>query len=95
MLVAALVVLGVGHFGSVSVELASAPAGASVEVDGHRAPGVTPMLISNLSADRDHEIRVFLRGMRSWRQIIVPAHGATVRVQAELEPLPSHADGDL
>jgi serine/threonine protein kinase len=85
MLIAALVVLAVGHFGSFSVRLTSSPPGAWVEVDGQRAPGVTPMMISNLAGDRPHLIRVSALGMKPWSKTVSPAHGQTLALDAHLE----------
>jgi serine/threonine protein kinase len=86
MLVAALVVLMVGHFGTFSVQLTSTPPGAAVEVDNQHAPGLTPLIISNLAADRAHRIRVSLAGMQPWTQYVEPSRGSTVFVHAQLEP---------
>src|SRR5262249_32831630 len=86
MLLSALVVLIIGHFGSFSIQLTSTPPGAHVIVDGLPAPGITPLLISNLSANRSHEVRVVEDGFRGWRQRIDPVRGSTVFVHAELKP---------
>jgi len=87
-LLAALVVLAIGHFGSFSIQLTSTPQGANVTVDDQPAPRPTPVLISNLSAHRPHRIRIAAVGMETWTREVPPLRGGTLFVNATLTPLP-------
>ncbi len=85
---AAAVVVGVGHFGTFAIRLTSAPPGAEVLVDGQRAGQVTPLLIADLSARERHRIEVRAPGMRPWVREVEPQRGKTIDLHATLTPIP-------
>ncbi len=85
MTLAAAVVLLVGHFSTYAIQLTSTPVGARVKVDGRPSPMSTPLLISDLSADRPHVLELSAPDRRPWRQEVPPSRGRTVPIHAQLE----------
>ncbi|MBS1152317.1 MAG: masK21, partial [Myxococcaceae bacterium] len=89
-LVAALLtgigVLAYGKWSTFSVQLSSSPTGALVRVDGRANTQTTPLLLTDLSADRSHELEVSAPGMLRWVQRVDPQRGATMALHVELEP---------
>ncbi len=89
-LVAALLtgigVLAYGRWSTFSIQLASSPTGALVRVDGRSDTRVTPLLITDLSADQPHELEVTAPGMKTWIRTVAPERGAMLAMHAELEP---------
>lgn len=72
--------------GSVRVE--SAPAGASVYIDGTKLGNVTPLAIDNLAAGSSHDLRIELPRYRSYStRIDLPATGGLVPVTAIMTPI--------
>lgn len=66
------------------VLISSSPPGADIEMDGSFV-GSTPSII-NMSAG-DHQIALKKKGFKTWERKI-KATGGSVKVEAELEPLP-------
>jgi len=89
-LVAALLtgigVLAYGKWSTFSINLTSAPMGALVRVDGRANTQTTPVLLTDLPADKNYELEVSAPGMKRWLRIVEPQRGALVTLHAELEP---------
>jgi serine/threonine protein kinase len=68
------------------VSLTSEPPGATVVVDGRRAPTRTPVLIRNLRADRAHRLELRAPGRAPWVWELPPSEEARQRLHATLLP---------
>jgi hypothetical protein len=72
--------LGVGW-----VYVTTEPEGGSVELDGKRLPGKTPMLIDNVCAGVEHKIRVQASGYRAWSREVKVSSQKVLNLNIELE----------
>jgi serine/threonine-protein kinase len=85
-----------------TIEVVSLPPGAEVRIDGKLLPGVTPLEILDVDAQRPHQVRVELRGHDPWSEEVRFSPNQTqMRVQAvltsqlgtlELDTIPSGAE---
>jgi hypothetical protein len=67
------------------IYVASDPEGGSVEMDGRRLPGKTPMIINAVCAGVEHEIRVQATGYRMWRKVVAVRPQKVLNLNVELE----------
>lgn len=73
------------EFGTGWIYVTSEPDGGSVEMDGRRLPGKTPMIINEVCAGVEHEIRVQASGFRLWRKVVNVRPGKVLNLNVELE----------
>lgn len=67
------------------IYVTSDPEGGSVEMDGRRLPGKTPMIINAVCAGVEHEIRVQATGFRMWRKTVTVKPEKVLNLNVELE----------
>jgi hypothetical protein len=70
--------------GSGWVYVASDPPGATVELNAKRLPGKTPMVINDVCAEVEHEIRIQAVGFKAWRRYIKVPDGDVLNLTAKL-----------
>lgn len=73
------------EFGTGWIYVTSEPDGGSVEMDGRRLPGKTPMIINEVCAGVEHEIHVQASGFRLWRKVITVRPEKVLNLNVELE----------
>jgi hypothetical protein len=73
------------EFGTGWIYVTSEPAGGTVEMDGRRLPGKTPMIINDVCAGVEHEIRVQATGYPFWRKMVFVRSGKVVNLNVELQ----------
>ena len=73
------------EFGTGWIYVTSEPAGGTVEMDGRRLPGKTPMIINDVCAGVEHEIRVQATGYPFWRKMVFVRAGKVVNLNVELQ----------
>jgi hypothetical protein len=73
------------EFGTGWIYVTSEPAGGTVEMDGRRLPGKTPLIINDVCAGVEHEIRVQAAGYPFWRKVVDVRPGKVLNLNVELE----------
>jgi len=73
------------EFGTGWIYVTSDPDGGSVEMDGRRLPGKTPMIINEVCAGVEHEIHVQATGFRLWRKVVTVRPEKVLNLNVELE----------
>ncbi len=71
--------------GSGWIYVSSKPPGATVEIDGKRLPGKTPLIIDKICADVLHNVRVRLVNYDTWWKDVTPKSGRVLNLKVDLK----------
>ncbi len=71
--------------GSGWIYVNSKPSGATVEIDGKRLPGKTPLIIDRICAGEKHNVRVLLAGYGTWWKDVTPTSGRVLNLKVDLQ----------
>ncbi len=72
-------------YGTGWLHIDSSPSGATVELDGLKIVGKTPMVVSDICAETPHELRVMALGYRTWWRSFKLQSGQVLTYRALLE----------
>lgn len=73
------------EFGTGWIYVTTVPEGATVEMDGKRLPGKTPMIINDICAGVKHDVHVQAGGFRTWRKVLSIRPQKVLNLDVELE----------
>jgi serine/threonine protein kinase len=73
-----------GHKATGQARVVTDPPGASLSLDGKPVPGVTPLTLTELEAERDHALVATLQGYSSWRQTFRVKAGGSLTLEGKL-----------
>jgi len=71
--------------GSGWIYVNSKPPGATVEIDGKRLPGKTPLIIEKICADEQHNVRVLMAGYGTWWKDVTPTSDRVLNLKVDLQ----------
>jgi hypothetical protein len=67
------------------IYVTTVPEGGTVEIDGKRLSGKTPMIINDVCAGVEHEIRVQASGFQTWRRTVTVQPRKVLNLNVDLE----------